>query len=211
MNPTKAIIDFSTYGAAELGPIAQHIHDELLANAADFPDPPLTLAAFQTLITTYTSALVARESNANADILALAAAREALENALAKLGNYVNIVANGDAVMVEKSGFPGYVLGSAADTTPPGAPTDLRLKHGTVSGSVVARYRPQRKPSANEVQVNTGDPSNEAGWQTRGIFQSGRAVLTGLTPGTLIWVRVRTVGLRGVMGAWSDPAQIRVV
>ena len=36
-------------------------------------------------------------------------------------------------------------------------------------------------------------------------------VLTGLTPGLLLWVRVRTVGLKGVMGAWSDPAQIRVL
>jgi hypothetical protein len=27
----------------------------------------------------------------------------------------------------------------------------------------------------------------------------------------VVWVRVRTVGLRGVMGAWSDPAQLRVL
>jgi hypothetical protein len=27
----------------------------------------------------------------------------------------------------------------------------------------------------------------------------------------IIWVRVRTGGLRGVMGAWSDPAKIMVV
>jgi hypothetical protein len=26
-----------------------------------------------------------------------------------------------------------------------------------------------------------------------------------------VWIRVRTCGLQGVMGAWSDPAQIRVV
>jgi hypothetical protein len=29
--------------------------------------------------------------------------------------------------------------------------------------------------------------------------------------GTVIWVRVRTVGLKGVMGAWSDPAKLMVV
>jgi hypothetical protein len=27
----------------------------------------------------------------------------------------------------------------------------------------------------------------------------------------IIWVRVRTVGLKGVMGAWSDPAKLMVV
>jgi hypothetical protein len=30
-------------------------------------------------------------------------------------------------------------------------------------------------------------------------------------PGTTLGVRVRTAGIRGVMGAWSDPAKIMVV
>lgn len=58
---------------------------------------------------------------------------------------------------------------------------------------------------------NTDDPNNEAGWHTHGLYKGGRVTLSGLTPGSVIWVRVRTVGLKGVMGAWSDPAQIRVV
>jgi hypothetical protein len=43
------------------------------------------------------------------------------------------------------------------------------------------------------------------------IFQGQKAVINGLTPGTVVWIRVRTVGLRGVMGDWSDPAQIMVL
>jgi hypothetical protein len=39
----------------------------------------------------------------------------------------------------------------------------------------------------------------------------GKANLGGFTPGTVIWVRVRTVGLKGVMGAWSGPAKLIVV
>jgi hypothetical protein len=35
--------------------------------------------------------------------------------------------------------------------------------------------------------------------------------MSGFTPGVVVWVRVRTVDLRGVMGAWSDPAQLRVL
>ncbi|MCA9449994.1 MAG: hypothetical protein KC931_22930, partial [Candidatus Omnitrophica bacterium] len=63
----------------------------------------------------------------------------------------------------------------------------------------------------NEVQVATGDPSEESAWETWGYFPGGRAELTGLPSGALIWVRVRSVGLKGVMGAWCDPAQIRVL
>jgi hypothetical protein len=36
-------------------------------------------------------------------------------------------------------------------------------------------------------------------------------VISGITPGTVLWIRVRTAGLKGVMGAWSDPAKIMVV
>jgi hypothetical protein len=63
----------------------------------------------------------------------------------------------------------------------------------------------------NEVHTTTADPNDEASWTQYGIFHGNKAVLTGLTPGLLFWVRVRTVGLKGVMGAWSDPAQIRVL
>ena len=53
-----------------------------------------------------------------------------------------------------------------------------------------------------------------------GLFARGRQLVAGnfvfagqlvQAPGTVIWVRVRTVGLKGVMGAWSDPAKIMVV
>lgn len=208
---TKASVDFTDYPAAKLAPLAQVIHDRMTENAADFADSPVAMGALQTGIDTYKAALVARASRATADVLALAAARKALEEALGRLGNYVNSVARGDAALVEKSGFPSYTRGGPPDLSPPGAPLDLRLRHGTVSGSIAARYRPQRRASTNEVQVTEGDPNDESAWRTHSFHRSGRAELAGLPPGALIWVRVRTIGLRGVMGAWSDPAQIRVV
>jgi hypothetical protein len=44
-----------------------------------------------------------------------------------------------------------------------------------------------------------------------GIFTGGKATTGGITPGSAVWFRVRTAGLKGVMGAWSDPAKIMVV
>ena len=211
MNNTKAIIDFSPYTAAELGPIAQTIHDKMTTNAATFASPPVTMTALQTLVTTYDSKLVARASNASVDVLAFNEAREALEDGLGKLGNYVNITADGDPVIVEKSGIPSYETTHTPDLSPPAAPTNLRLTQGDVPGTIRARYKPDRPNSTNEVQVNTGDPNVAADWHLKGIFQGGRADLADLTPGVIVWVRVRTVGRKGVMGAWSDPAQIRVV
>ena len=211
MNTIKAIIDFSSNAAAELGPIAHSIHDKMTANAATFPSPTVTMAVFQTQITAYDTKLIARASNAKADVIAFNDARAVLEETLGVLGNYVNGIAKGDAALVDKSGFPSYDTNRPTNTAPPAAPADLRLRQGDLSGAMVARYKPDRQGSTNEVQTCTGDPTVEANWQTKGIFQGGRADMDGFTPGGIVWVRVRTVGLKGVMGAWSDPAQIRVL
>ena len=80
-----------------------------------------------------------------------------------------------------------------------------------LSGSFVARYRPSRSRSVNEASVCTSDPNVETNWTAAGIFHSGKATLTGFAPGTTVWSRFRTVGLKSVMGAWSDPAKIIVV
>ncbi len=211
MNNTKAIIDFSGYTNPELGPLAQIIHDEMTTNAATFAAPPVTMADLQTLVTDFDAKVVARASNATADVLALNECREQILEKLRVLGNYVNGEAKGDPMIVEKSGFPSYETARTADTTPPAAPANLRLKQGELSGSIMARYKPEKANSTNEVQITTGDPNDEASWQTKGIFKAGRADLDGFTPGGVVWVRVRSVGLKGVMGAWSDPAQIRVL
>jgi hypothetical protein len=211
MNNIKAVINFETYSAPELGPIAQIIHDKMLLNVLIFTDPTVTMVNLQTLVTTYDQKLLARASRAKADVIAFNEAREALEEGLTRLGNYVNSVALGDASVVEKSGFPSYSTEREPDENPPSAPTNLRLTQGELSGTFLARYKPDRRNSSNEVQTCTGDPNNAADWHTKGIFRGGRAELDGVTPGTVVWVRVRTVGLKGVMGSWSDPAQIRVL
>ena len=209
---TKAIIDFSGYSGPDLLPASQTIHDEITTNAATFATPPLTMAAFQLLIDAFQTALNKKASKATADIIAFNVARNDLETALGNLGNYVNIIADGDPSIVVKSGFPSYETAPrSADTAPPAAPQNLVVRQGDLSGTLVVRYQPDRQHSINDVQINTGDPNKESDWKPAGMFSGGKANLAGFTPGTVIWVRVRTVGLKGVMGAWSDPAKIMVV
>ncbi|MEO6786733.1 MAG: fibronectin type III domain-containing protein [Chthoniobacteraceae bacterium] len=211
MNTTKATVDFTRYKANGLFGVAKHIFDRMSANAATFPSPPVSMAALGAMVEDYPVKLAARLSRASGDVSALKAARAALNTALARLGGYVNDVAQGDPSIVILSGFPSYDTARTPDSSIPAAPEDLRLKHGTLRGSIVARYRVKRKPSTNEMHISTGNPNDEAGWRFAGVFQGQKATLSGLTPGQLVWVRVRTVGLRGVMGAWSDPREIMVV
>ena len=196
MTKTKAKIDFSDYPAADLGPIALNIQTQMTANSAQFPGIPFPLGTTLTpAITTFNTKLAAKASRATADVIAFNIARHELEELLTELGNFVNSVAMGDAAIVEASGFPSYTTGKPADNSPPAAPTDLRLRHGDLSGQIVARYKPAREGSINELQTNTGDPNNAVGWQHGGMFSGGKATLGNLTPGTMVWVRVRTAGI----------------
>ncbi len=210
---TKAIIDFGGYTAPELTPVAQTIHDQMLLNAATFASPPTAMPALQTLITTYGQKLTARASNATVDVLAFQTARAALEGALHDLGIYVNLIAKGDAMIVEKSGFPSYTIGGGATPGPssiPAAPTDVKLRAGALSGSILARFKPDRQNSFNVAQTCTGDPSVEANWKPASQGTGSKITISGLTPATVVWVRIATVGPGGQLGAWSDPAKIVV-
>ena len=212
MSKIKAVVEFSSYTGPALSPVAKTICTQMTAKAAIFPAPPVTMAAFQGLITTFDQKLAAKASRATADTIAFNIARHNLEGAMADLGGYVNAVAKGDATLVAASGFPSFdTAHTAPDTTPPAAPGNVVLLPGDLSGSFVARYHPDRQRSMNEVQTCTGDPTVAANWQHAGMFSGGKATVSGIVPGTTVWVRVRTAGLKGVMGEWSDPAKIIVV
>ena len=179
---TKAIIEFGSY-------TAQTIHDQMAANAVTFPSPAPTLAALATLLTTYGQKLAARASNATVDVLAFQAARASLEGALHDLGIYVNFIAKGDAMLVEKSGFPSYAIGAGATPGPsaiPAAPQDVKLRNGDLPGSVLARFKPDRQNSFNVAQTNPGDPNNEAGWKTASQGTGSKITISGLTAGTIL-------------------------
>lgn len=211
MNTTKAVTDFTRHLAAEMSGVAGRIHEGMSTHAATFPTPPVGMAELGTLVEDYKAKLSARASRAATDVLALKAARVELNSVLGRLGGYVNGVAEGDPGIVEQSGFPSYSTSRTPDHSAPAAPENLRLEHAGLSGSIVARYQAARRPSMNEVQVCMGNPNEESLWRTAGMFQGQKVTLAGLTPGTRIWVRVRTAGLRGKMGGWSDPAEIMVI
>ena len=155
--------------------------------------------------------LAARASNSSTDVIPATVARHELEGELSDLGNYVNIVAGGDPVIVDASGLPSDSTTRVSDLSAPAAPTDLRLRQSDLSGSAIARYQAARSNSMNQVQSCIGDPNVEANWKDAGMFSGGKATVSSIAPGATVWVRVRTAGLKGIMGAWSDPAKIMVI
>jgi hypothetical protein len=216
MSQFKARVDFTQEQDGNLSAPAHNIHTQMVANAATFTAPPMTMAAFLAIIDAWDTALAASANRGKSEITAKNNARLDLEGALRNLGHYVNTVANGVQKTVEQSGFPGYDThhARAEDKGPVSnvtfVPKNLRLSHGAGTGVVGFRWESDASGSGCELQTTTGDPNTEAGWAYRGSFSGGKADIGGFTPGQNIWGRVRKIGRHGETGPWSDPATIMV-
>ncbi|HEY3661868.1 MAG TPA: hypothetical protein VGL24_01810 [Chthoniobacterales bacterium] len=207
----KAVVDFSKYIDGNLSAPAHEIYDNMLLSALIFSEPPVTMAAFLVLVTAWDHALGESLKGGTDRTTLKNDARRDLEDALGRLGGYVNLVADGDRAKINLSGFPSYstehVQSSGGVTF---VPQDVRWEDGTLSATAILRWKGDGKGSTYEVQSCIGDPTVEGNWTYRGSFTGGRAELDGFVPGTVIWGRARKIGTRGAVGGWSDPAQTRV-
>jgi hypothetical protein len=212
MSTIKAVINYSKFADDSLATTAQAGHDGVAGATTTFATPTPAMATFQTHIDTYTAALAAvTASPGHEATLAKNAARDVVEEDLATLGKYVNLIANGDATIVALSGLPSYDTAASPPAAVRPAPTNLSVKHGTASGSVKLRFKQSVSGDPAEVQTCTSDPNVDANWSHFTTLPNSSGLLEGFTPGVLLWVRVRSIGPGGEKGAWSDPAQIRVL
>jgi hypothetical protein len=206
----KARVNFAAAQDGDLSGPAHNIHTKLVANAAAFANPPITMAAFSDLIDAWDLALEQSQPGGSDRITAKNNARGALEDALRKLGGYVNTIADGDEAMIEQSGFPNYDTSHPQGGPVTFVPQNLRLERSQVSGGVTAKWQGDGTRAVYELQVNPGDPNDASKYAYKGSFTGGRADLSAFTPGITLWVRVRKIGTKGETGGWSDPASIMV-
>jgi hypothetical protein len=206
----KARVNFSGEPEGNLSGPSHNIHTKMLANAATFTTPPITMADFLTTIGAWDLALQKAEDRSRDNITAKNNARGALEDDLRTLGGYVNTIANGDLATIELSGFPSYSTTRPAGGPVTFIPQNLRLERSAVSGAFTAKWDGDGSRAVYEVQTNNGDPNDPSKYVYRGSFTGGRAELSGFTPGATVWVRVRKIGTKGETGGWSDPASIMV-
>jgi hypothetical protein len=208
----KAVVDFSKYQDGDLAGPSNSIHGLMLGtNAATFVSPPFTAAAFLALITAWIAALGESLKGGKDRTTTKNNARTALEDALFRLGTFVNLIANGDQAIIDLSGFPSYTTAHVQSTG--GVtfiPLNVRWTDGTVGGEKILRWKGDGTGAMYEVQTCTSDPNVEANWTYKGSFSGGKAVLGGMPVSTIVWGRVRKIGTGGEVGDWSDPAQALV-
>ncbi len=173
------------------------------------PDPTPTLATAQGQITAAQQSILASDSAAEAAHLALLdrdAKLQAMVETMTLLGAFVQTSTGGDPVKILSTGYDVKGTASGPKNMPQQSLSPvliLSLKAGNDAGELVLRVKAVRNKLAYEVQVTT-TPADATSWRQHLLDSKSNMVLSGLSSGTHVYVRVRALMAGGVMSPWSD-------
>jgi len=184
MKKQKAIIDFTRFRDNDLPEIATLIHNKL-ASSPDFPDLPVIPDELLIGINEYSTALVNSKDGTKQDTAIKNAKREVLEGMLAMNGNYVNLVADGDLVKLEGSGYPLTKLPEPVGILD--QPKSFKVSDGLDPGSVSIEIGVVEKATGYivlyyEVKTDGSEPPPNSLWQSK-AFSKTSGLIAGLNSG----------------------------
>jgi hypothetical protein len=183
------------------------VKTKMTENAAIFTNPPITMTALGTLITTAEDGIAAYEAGAAATKLLLtqrdAGVAAMCAGAMQEL-SYVDSKAAGNAVMIEQAGMA--VRSTNAHIGPMPKVQGLKLSISDRPGDTDWMCGPVNGVSVYLLQTNRVNPDTEAEWKYADSSTKSSGTLKGNAPGK-IWVRVAAKGADDQPGPWSDPAE----
>jgi hypothetical protein len=175
----------------------------LTGNAA-FITLPVTLVDLQALLTTFQNAVNAMGQSSSAQLTAERdEAREALLDALRKIGAYVQSVALNSLSTLLSSGFAA--VSTPSGQTPLPTPTILSVtNYGTTQ--VLMRLTPVTNSRSYESRLSL---DNGLTWVGGGTSPQARRIILGsLTPGKTYMIAARAIGGSTGQSDWSIPVTI---
>ncbi|MEO7098761.1 MAG: hypothetical protein ABI162_05325 [Luteolibacter sp.] len=176
-----------------------------LTGSAVFTNPEPTLADLTTRLTAFANAASAARDGGKAGTAAKNAARALVQEDFRELGQYIDAT----AATLEQYHSSKYPL--QKERAPVGiqsAPSNLRVKHGKVSGSLDALCDVTDHRVIYEWQTATGQTPAE--WTTQPSTNSSRTTFSGFAPGT--WVNTRSrIRVPAGAGDWSTVVQIMMI
>lgn len=196
----RVSLGFAKLPDDELLTFTKNVIDGLTGNA-EFPTPPVTLAALSAAYVDFTNKLAASLNGGKMETAAKDAARQALLALLRDQTTYVQLMASNDETAMLSSGFNPMNTNRAS--APLDQPEALELSNGN-SGELIAKVKPVKNTSMYQARAK-----GPAGDWDDGFFSgdSRKISITGLTPGTIYSVEVRALGGSTGHSDWSDPSQ----
>lgn len=160
------------------------------------------------------------EAKRNVQAAAEAAAEAATTNKITaveagteRIRDYAPEVWKGTAKDAAKCKLLGFDVRDGTESPDPlpnsGQISGLKVSFGANAGELIVEADPMPRMKSMETQVNR-TPNATPTWQHECIDSSTSCLLTGLTPGSLVQIRVRAIFAGGVNGPWSDIAEHRV-
>jgi hypothetical protein len=192
--------DYSSKTDGQLGDFGLHIATSLNGNAT-FTTPPVTPAVLTTQSNGFNTAVSACVNGTPANTLAKNTLRAALIATLDQLATYVELTANNDPQKIISSGFS--LASNQRNPAVPGMTSILSVTN-VASGKLDVELSVADNAWAYIVEY-TAQPN---GAKLTATFTNPRDVtLTGLTPGTLYFIRVQVMGSGNQVTEWCDVVQ----
>ena len=197
---TKINLGFGKYTEANLLVAAQAVLAAMTGNL-NFPTPTPTLAAVQTSISDYSTALSAAKEGGKTNVAVKNQKKEDVISVLVALANYVTFTSNGDEVMLTSSGFP---LNKQREPLPPlGKPEILKLEDGMNIGDLTVTIAGMKAARTFLYQCTKDPLTDDSIWtgQNSTLTKFG---FTNLDSGAKYWCRVVAYGTNQQI-VYSDP------
>ena len=207
--------DFNRIKDAELLLKANAIIAAMTDNP-NFPEPwPVQVPTLQVLrdaVAAFQTAVQDALTRDTTKILLRDKAWEYLVHQLLDLVPFVEMIAKGDVNILLSSGFElcKERTHTGSTRTSLEAPAGFTVKRSDREGELIAHVAKLQGAGSYELQMAEGDPTVVENWHQYAIFTNGsKMVVTGLTPGHRVSVRVRGINAAGP-GAWSDTVTLIV-
>ena len=170
-----------------------------------FPTPTPSVATVVAARNAYTAAVTAG-LDSRLGRSQRAKMRAALVALLRQLAHYVEDNSAGDRALLMSSGFP--LQRDRSPIGPLGAPTEVRMVKGKVSGTAIARCR--KMGGARAYQWRIAPAATPTAWSPVVTTFCAHAQFEGLPAMTVYVVQVCAIGTAGT-GDWSETAAVLVL
>jgi len=200
----KPLIDFSAYYVAALIIKARNIVTKMTGNP-DFPTPDPALADITTLIDELEKLVILAADGSHSAHDSMIAKRKELELILRSLGLYVDKIAQGDILIIDRSGF------EINKDTSRGNKADFWIDRGGFPGEIECGCARIKRSHSYVWQyyVSETAPTDATVWVLAGVSTQIKMTITDLDSGKKVWIRYCGVLPEG-MTPWSKALDIIV-
>ncbi len=201
--PLLAVAALSKKSVNDKVQLGEAIATALTDFPAVFPKPSPDLPTLQAVTQELHDANEDAATGSHTGLQRLHKATTAFNKAIGVYQDYVNMVAQGDGVIIEQSGL--QVSRTAQKTGPAPAPSNLRIG-GTAAGRLTALVDAVERAKAYVWMRATGPtaPVADDYWRFHCGTPKAKTTLDDLVSGTREWLRCAAITTAG-QGPWSEP------